>query len=310
MTVTAGVVNHGDGRGPNVRSDARGRRPRRSDASASTSSRAGRRRRRSSRSPSPSATCARSVRLAERRARARQRVQLRRVAGGAGARHPRRASGRAARREPVPGPRAGASASAAVRGHRPANADSLSDDDLHARVGRRAERRRRWRRPPPIGSAASSKAAAGCSSMPASAPLVRSGRVAAWRSRQCGRPERGHAGAAGRARVRPPGVRGVPRAADRGLRGRAVLRLSRACTANPGSQVLARFDDGAPALLERKSGNGRVLMWTSSLDTFWNDLAVQPVYLPFMHRAAALPRRLQRAAAVAHGRGGRRRPGR
>ena len=58
----------------------------------------------------------------------------------------------------------------------------------------------------------------------------------------------------------------------------------RAVTANPGSQVLARYDDGAPALLERKSGNGRVLMWTSSIDTFWNDLAVRPVYLPLMHR--------------------------
>jgi len=48
--------------------------------------------------------------------------------------------------------------------------------------------------------------------------------------------------------------------------------------------VLARYDDGHPALLERRSGSGRVLMWTSSIDTFWNDLAVRPVYLPLMHR--------------------------
>jgi uncharacterized membrane protein len=58
----------------------------------------------------------------------------------------------------------------------------------------------------------------------------------------------------------------------------------RSVTASPGSQVLARYDDGAPALLERKTGNGHVLMWTSSVDTFWNDLAVRPVYLPLMHR--------------------------
>ncbi len=32
------------------------------------------------------------------------------------------------------------------------------------------------------------------------------------------------------------------------------------------AQILARFDDGAPALLERRVGNGRVLLWTSSLD--------------------------------------------
>ena len=31
-------------------------------------------------------------------------------------------------------------------------------------------------------------------------------------------------------------------------------------------QIVARFDDGAPALIERRVGNGRVLMWTSSLD--------------------------------------------
>ena len=58
----------------------------------------------------------------------------------------------------------------------------------------------------------------------------------------------------------------------------------RAVSASSGSQVLARFDDGAPALLERRTGTGRVMLWTSSLDTFWNDLAVRPVYLPLMHR--------------------------
>jgi hypothetical protein len=48
-------------------------------------------------------------------------------------------------------------------------------------------------------------------------------------------------------------------------------------------QVLARFDDGTPALLERKTGAGRVLVWTSTLDLSWNDLAVKPVFLPFIH---------------------------
>jgi hypothetical protein len=50
----------------------------------------------------------------------------------------------------------------------------------------------------------------------------------------------------------------------------------------PVGQVLARFDDGAPALLERKIGAGRVLMWTSSLDMDWGDLPVKPVFLPFV----------------------------
>jgi hypothetical protein len=51
-----------------------------------------------------------------------------------------------------------------------------------------------------------------------------------------------------------------------------------------GTGVLARYDDGAPALVERRLGSGRVLVWTSTLDTFWNDLARQPVFLPFMHQ--------------------------
>ncbi|HJS72700.1 MAG TPA: BatA and WFA domain-containing protein [Vicinamibacteria bacterium] len=51
-----------------------------------------------------------------------------------------------------------------------------------------------------------------------------------------------------------------------------------------GEGVLARYDDGAPALVERRLGSGRVLLWTSTLDTFWNDLARQPVFLPFMHQ--------------------------
>jgi hypothetical protein len=53
-----------------------------------------------------------------------------------------------------------------------------------------------------------------------------------------------------------------------------------------GAQTLARFDDGAPALVERRVGNGRVLMWTSSLDLAWNDLPVKSVFLPFVHRMA------------------------
>jgi hypothetical protein len=51
--------------------------------------------------------------------------------------------------------------------------------------------------------------------------------------------------------------------------------------------VLARFDDGSPALVEARLGEGRVMLWTSSLDTLWNDLPLQPVFLPFLHRLLA-----------------------
>jgi len=52
------------------------------------------------------------------------------------------------------------------------------------------------------------------------------------------------------------------------------------------ASVLARFDDGSIALAELRVGRGKVLVWTTSLDAFWNDLALQPVYLPFIHRLA------------------------
>ncbi|MEX2570711.1 MAG: BatA domain-containing protein [Gemmatimonadota bacterium] len=49
-------------------------------------------------------------------------------------------------------------------------------------------------------------------------------------------------------------------------------------------RVLARFGDGGPALAERPVGEGRVLVWASTLDGRWNDLTLQPVFLPFLHQ--------------------------
>jgi hypothetical protein len=60
---------------------------------------------------------------------------------------------------------------------------------------------------------------------------------------------------------------------------------ARADTAS-GSHVLARFDDGAPALVEQRIGRGKLLVWTSTFDSYWNDLALQPVFLPFVHQVA------------------------
>ena len=59
----------------------------------------------------------------------------------------------------------------------------------------------------------------------------------------------------------------------------------RAVAPSPMAQMLARFDAGAPALLERRTGTGRVLLWTSSLDLAWSDFPLKPVFLPFVHRA-------------------------
>ncbi len=52
------------------------------------------------------------------------------------------------------------------------------------------------------------------------------------------------------------------------------------------SGVIARLDDGAPALVEKAVGSGKVMLWASSLDEYWTDLPLQPVFLPFMHELA------------------------
>ncbi len=51
-----------------------------------------------------------------------------------------------------------------------------------------------------------------------------------------------------------------------------------------GADILARFDDGAPAILERAVGEGRVLVVGLGLDTREGDLPLQPAFLPLMRR--------------------------
>src|SRR5262249_32777357 len=58
----------------------------------------------------------------------------------------------------------------------------------------------------------------------------------------------------------------------------------RAIEPGPPDRVLARFDDGAVAAVERKVGAGRVITWTSTLDDTWTDIAVKPVFLPLVHQ--------------------------
>jgi hypothetical protein len=53
------------------------------------------------------------------------------------------------------------------------------------------------------------------------------------------------------------------------------------------TRVLARFDDGGIAILEAQRGRGRALVLTSTLDTWWSDLPLQPVFVPLLHRLAS-----------------------
>jgi hypothetical protein len=53
-----------------------------------------------------------------------------------------------------------------------------------------------------------------------------------------------------------------------------------------GERVLISLDDGRPLLLEGSIGQGRYLLFTSSLDNQWNDLPIHPVFVSFMVEAA------------------------
>ena len=51
-------------------------------------------------------------------------------------------------------------------------------------------------------------------------------------------------------------------------------------------EVAARFADGSPMLVEHKVGDGRLLVFASSLDNVWSDLPVHPVFVPFAVESA------------------------
>ena len=51
-----------------------------------------------------------------------------------------------------------------------------------------------------------------------------------------------------------------------------------------GADVIARFDDGLPAVLERREGLGRIVLIGMPLEARSGDFPVQSAYLPFLHR--------------------------
>ena len=54
-------------------------------------------------------------------------------------------------------------------------------------------------------------------------------------------------------------------------------------TPSEDANVLMRFDNAEAALVERDVGEGKVLLFASSLDLEWNNLALQGLFLPFVH---------------------------
>jgi hypothetical protein len=50
-------------------------------------------------------------------------------------------------------------------------------------------------------------------------------------------------------------------------------------------RVVLRFNDGSPAVMERTWGQGRVILFASTADTAWNQLAVRPgIFVPLLYR--------------------------
>jgi len=54
-----------------------------------------------------------------------------------------------------------------------------------------------------------------------------------------------------------------------------------------GSEVLATYEDGAPAVAVAHKGKGRVLLFTSTVDRDWSDFAIRTSFLPLMQRFCA-----------------------
>lgn len=54
-------------------------------------------------------------------------------------------------------------------------------------------------------------------------------------------------------------------------------------TAGAEGTVIARYTDGTPALIEERTGKGRVLLLASDLNYRWNDFPLQPSFVPFVH---------------------------
>ena len=92
-------------------------------------------------------------------------------------------------------------------------------------------------------------------------------------------------GSLGEIAVEHPVFAAFREAGTAGLGAARFLRYPRLAPAE-GSQVLARFDDGNPALLELPLGSGRLLMLAAPLDNLTGDFPLQPAYLPFLRRLA------------------------
>lgn len=83
-----------------------------------------------------------------------------------------------------------------------------------------------------------------------------------------------------------PALRGVGE--DLGLLGARTRRLFLLePDATRGAEVALSFTSGAPALLTRAQGRGRVALLTTSIDRDWSDIPLRPGFVPLVERVVA-----------------------
>ena len=70
----------------------------------------------------------------------------------------------------------------------------------------------------------------------------------------------------------------------------AVLRRHESAIRARDAGVVDAPVSGSVALAERRVGDGRVLVFSSTFDGYWNDLPVQPVFLPLVSHSCGTPR--------------------
>ncbi len=79
--------------------------------------------------------------------------------------------------------------------------------------------------------------------------------------------------------------------AEEGLVGarfyRYMLLEADSPAASGASQILATYEDGAPAVAVARRGKGRVALFTSTVDRDWSDFSIRTSFLPLMQRFAA-----------------------
>ena len=68
-----------------------------------------------------------------------------------------------------------------------------------------------------------------------------------------------------------------------GTLGNVSFARSALVDAGPSADIVARYSDGSPALVDEAAGDGRVLLFALGPEQTWNDFPLQPAFVPFVH---------------------------